>query len=259
MTRHSKSRKWKFKRKNPAWAAKGAQESNECGLVWGSGIIPELSQWGDHQYQGIQGVPGGSAVKNLPASTGYVDRHRFDPWVGKIRWRRKWQPTPVFLPGNFHGPKSLEGYSSRGCRVRRKNQTTTREFTSWGSGWTRRAGGWLPWPVPPFRKALSTHRGHRAAASSQNLTVNPDWFHPSLDSSLPFKNACCGTLEAITKDFSISYRNFYWCTTGSRLAAISFFHNQCKYLHRFLREGWSHNEVKRNPDYSYHWHLWQKT
>ena len=30
-------------------------------------------------------------------------RHGFDPWVGKIRWRRKWQPTPVFLPGKSHG------------------------------------------------------------------------------------------------------------------------------------------------------------
>ena len=36
---------------------------------------------------------------------------RFDPWVGKIPWRRKWQPTPVFLPGKFHGWKSLMGSS----------------------------------------------------------------------------------------------------------------------------------------------------
>ena len=41
-------------------------------------------------------------------------RHRrcgFDSWVGKIPWRRKWQPTPVFLPGKFHGQRSLAGYS----------------------------------------------------------------------------------------------------------------------------------------------------
>ena len=41
-------------------------------------------------------------------------RHRtlgFDPWVGRIPWRRKWQPTPVFLPGKSHGQRSLEGYS----------------------------------------------------------------------------------------------------------------------------------------------------
>ena len=39
-------------------------------------------------------------------------RHRFDPWVGNIPWRRKWQPTPVFLPGEFHGQRRLAGYSS---------------------------------------------------------------------------------------------------------------------------------------------------
>ena len=38
-------------------------------------------------------------------------RRGFDPWVGKIPWRRKRQPTSVFLPGKFHGPSSLVGYS----------------------------------------------------------------------------------------------------------------------------------------------------
>ena len=33
----------------------------------------------------------------------------FDPWVGKIPWRRKWQPTPVFSPGKCHGQRSLLG------------------------------------------------------------------------------------------------------------------------------------------------------
>ena len=35
----------------------------------------------------------------------------FDVWIRKIPWRRKWQPTPVFLPGEFHGPRSLADYS----------------------------------------------------------------------------------------------------------------------------------------------------
>ena len=35
----------------------------------------------------------------------------FDPWVGKIPWKRKWEPTPVFLPGKFHGQRSSVGYS----------------------------------------------------------------------------------------------------------------------------------------------------
>ena len=40
----------------------------------------------------------------------------FNPWVGKILWRRKWQSTSVFLPGAFHGQRSLADYSPRGCK-----------------------------------------------------------------------------------------------------------------------------------------------
>ena len=36
---------------------------------------------------------------------------------GKIPWRREWLPTPLFLPGEFHGQRSLVGYSPWGCRV----------------------------------------------------------------------------------------------------------------------------------------------
>ena len=40
-------------------------------------------------------------------STCQCSRHGFNPWSGKIPWRRKWQPTPVFLPGKPHGQRSL--------------------------------------------------------------------------------------------------------------------------------------------------------
>ena len=43
-------------------------------------------------------------------------RRRFDPGVGKFPWRRKWQPTPVFLPGKSQGQKSLASYGSWGCK-----------------------------------------------------------------------------------------------------------------------------------------------
>ena len=43
-------------------------------------------------------------------------RHSFDPWVRKIPWRRKWQSTPVFLPGKSYGQRSLVGYSPQGCK-----------------------------------------------------------------------------------------------------------------------------------------------
>ena len=45
-----------------------------------------------------------------------LQRHAFDPWVGKIPWRREWQPIPVFLPGEFHGQKSLVDYSTWGLK-----------------------------------------------------------------------------------------------------------------------------------------------
>ena len=43
-------------------------------------------------------------------------RPGFNLWGGKIPWRRKWQPTPVFLPGKSHGWRSLAGYSSWGYK-----------------------------------------------------------------------------------------------------------------------------------------------
>ena len=39
-----------------------------------------------------------------------------DPWVGKIPWRRAWQPTPIFLPGESHGERSLVDYTPKGCK-----------------------------------------------------------------------------------------------------------------------------------------------
>ena len=50
-------------------------------------------------------------------------RAGFDPWVGKIPWRRKWQSTPVLLPGKSHGQRSLVGYSPWG---RKELDTTER-------------------------------------------------------------------------------------------------------------------------------------
>ena len=48
----------------------------------------------------------------------------FDPWVGKIPWRGKWQPTPVFLPGEFHGLRRAGGLKSMGSQRVRHNWVT---------------------------------------------------------------------------------------------------------------------------------------
>ena len=55
-------------------------------------------------------------VKNPPASASRWKRHRFNPWIRKMPWRRVQQPTPVFLPGESHGQKSLVDYSRWGRR-----------------------------------------------------------------------------------------------------------------------------------------------
>ena len=50
-------------------------------------------------------------------------RPGFDPWFGKIPWIMEWQPTPVFIPGEFHGQRSLVGYSPWGCKKVRHSST----------------------------------------------------------------------------------------------------------------------------------------
>ena len=60
----------------------------------------------------VKGFPGGLVVE----SACQCKRRRFDPWVRKIPWRRKWHLTPVFLPGKSHGQRSLAGYSPWGSK-----------------------------------------------------------------------------------------------------------------------------------------------
>ena len=76
-------------------------------------------------------------VKNPPPNARRPKRGGFDPWVRKKAWRRKRQPTPVFLAGKSHGQRSLEGYSqSMGSqRVGYNWATNTFTFThqvNWG-------------------------------------------------------------------------------------------------------------------------------
>ena len=68
----------------------------------------------------LMGFLDGSVIKNPPANAG-------DPWVGKIPWRRKWQPTPVFLPRKYHGQRSLVGYSPWG-RKRVRHELKTKQW-----------------------------------------------------------------------------------------------------------------------------------
>ena len=87
------------------------------------------------------GFPGHSVVKNLSHLP--IKSHRFEPWVGKIPWRRKWQPPPAFLPGESHGQRSPVGCSPGG-----RNELDTTEVTAQHQHpWNRPASP--PGPLPP--------------------------------------------------------------------------------------------------------------
>ena len=60
------------------------------------------------------GFPGGASGKEPACQLRRHRKHGFSPWVGKVPWRRTWQPTPVFLPGESQGQRSLAGCSPRG-------------------------------------------------------------------------------------------------------------------------------------------------
>ena len=69
--------------------------------------------------------PGGASGKEPTYQSGRCKRHSFDPWVWKIPWRRAWQPTPVFLPGECHGQGNLVGFHPQGPK-----ESDTTEVTS---------------------------------------------------------------------------------------------------------------------------------
>ena len=74
-------------------------------------MIISAWHWFPIPFCGLVGFLGGASSKK---STWQCRRSRLDPWVRKIPRRRKWQPTPVFLPGKFYGQRSLVGYSPWG-------------------------------------------------------------------------------------------------------------------------------------------------
>ena len=60
--------------------------------------------------------PGGANFEESACQCRKHKRCWFDPWVGKIPWRRAWQTMPVFLPRDSHGQRSLAGYSQWGSK-----------------------------------------------------------------------------------------------------------------------------------------------
>ena len=76
-------------------------------------------------YQ-CSGFPIGASGKETACQFKRYKRHGLDPLVGEITWRRKCQPTPIFLPGESHGQRSLTGYKLQG----RKSRTQLSDWTT---------------------------------------------------------------------------------------------------------------------------------
>ena len=107
--------------KNTEWQKGQAQECIHYEFIYLRHINKQ--NWNVVLIAEVAGFPGGTSGKNSTCQRRRHKRHRFDPWVGKISWRRTQQPTPVFLPGKSHGQRIPAGYSPKG----RKGSDTTKE------------------------------------------------------------------------------------------------------------------------------------
>ena len=92
-------------------------------------------------------------------------RHGFDPWVGKIPWRRAWQPTPVSLPGESHGQRSQAGYSPWGC----KESDTTEAAKHAHAGVTCISSPLAPKPVDRRTRGWPSVTGVTAALAADTV------------------------------------------------------------------------------------------
>ena len=75
-------------------------------------------------------------------------RHRFDPWVRKIPQRRKWQLTPVFLPGKCHGQGSLAGYDPQGHKRIKHDLVTKQQLSNIILNWSKISFHNILWKIP---------------------------------------------------------------------------------------------------------------
>ena len=101
-------------------------------------------------------VPGGTSGKEPACQYRRHEKPRFNPCVRKNPWRRAWQPTPVFLPGESHGQRSLAGYGLEGLKESQDWSDLAHMYTSLGATHSDLPGTFLvlktkaPPPLSPF-------------------------------------------------------------------------------------------------------------
>ena len=113
-----------------------------------------------------RGFPGCTSGKEPTCQCRRRKRCRLNPQVRKIPWRRKWQPTPAFLPGESHGQRSLEGQSPKGCK---ESHTLLKQFNR--QAYTRSLKDTKLFMRAPPPKGLANHRPKASPPNTITLGV----------------------------------------------------------------------------------------
>ena len=137
--------------------------------------VTELN-WTVCNLHSSHGLPRWFSGKETACQCRRHKRHGFDPWVRKIPWRRKWQPTPVFLPGKPHGQRSLAGYSPWGC----KNLDMTERLSTRHSLHTNLKIWMHVWSIPGLKVWVLGHftAVHQSSLCSQSYiycSIQESW------------------------------------------------------------------------------------
>ena len=101
---------------------------------------------------------------------------RFDPWVGKIPWRWEWQPTPLFLPRESHGQRSLAGYSP--CDRKELDMTEATEHACMHGIYNDvskcKMGAWEPGSLPGGGDSWTEPEGMWAVSQENGVRSGPE-------------------------------------------------------------------------------------
>ena len=128
------------------------------------------------------GFPGGSVVKNPPAV--------WETWVGKIPWRRTWQPTPVFLPGKSPWTEEPGGLQSMGLQRVRHDWATKHRVFPGGSVVKNPPASAGDVEDPTFRKATKP-MGHNYWPPPLEPRSHNDWSPRTLEPVFHSKRSSC--------------------------------------------------------------------
>ena len=110
----------------------------------------------------LESFPGGASGKEPACQCRRHKRRGFDPCI-EITWNRAWLPTPVFLPWESHGQKSLAGYSPWGCKESDKTEVTQQACPH---------SIWKPKSVPPEGRRQNWPRGWRRQIAKLRITLS---------------------------------------------------------------------------------------